>query len=180
MAEAVERPVVFALSNPSSRVEADPADVLAWSDGRALVATGSPFAPVAWAGDERPVGQANNVFIFPGVGLGSVVAEARTITEPMFLVAARALAAQVSDERIAAGALYPPVDVLAEISRAVAVAVASEAVESGVAGIGPGVDLATTVEEAMWWPSYVPYIRSRTSVRRDGTYAAHKAAGLPS
>jgi malate dehydrogenase (oxaloacetate-decarboxylating) len=174
-AESVEQPVVFAMSNPSSRVEATPADILAWSDGRAIIATGSPFPAVSWKGGARPVGQANNVFIFPGVGLGAVVAEATHITEEMFLVAARALADQVSQERLDVGALYPPVQSLADISRAVAVAVATEAVASGVAGVRPGTDLAATVDEAMWWPAYVPYIRSRAAVHRDEVYAAHSA-----
>ena len=174
-AESVEQPVVFAMSNPSSRVEATPADILAWSDGRAIIATGSPFPAVSWKGGARPVGQANNVFIFPGVGLGAVVAEATRITEEMFLVAARALAEQVSQERLDVGALYPPVQSLADISRAVAVAVATEAVASGVAGVRPGTDLAATVDEAMWWPAYVPYIRSRAAVHRDEVYAAHSA-----
>jgi malic enzyme len=174
-AESVEQPVVFAMSNPSSRVEATPADILAWSDGRAIIATGSPFPAVSWKGGARPVGQANNVFIFPGVGLGAVVAEATRITEEMFLVAARALAEQVTQERLDVGALYPPVQSLADISRAVAVAVATEAVASGVAGVRPGTDLAATVDEAMWWPAYVPYIRSRAAVHRDEVYAAHSA-----
>ena len=134
---------------------------------------------MSWEGQERPIGQANNVFTFPGMGLGSVVAEVRTITEAMFLVAARALAAQVSDERLAAGALYPPVESLAAISREVALAVATEAVSSGVAGIGPEVDLAAAVDEAMWHPAYVPYIRSRAAVHRDEIYAAYEAAELP-
>ena len=174
-ADSVEQPVVFAMSNPSSRVEATPADILAWSDGRAIIATGSPFPAVSWKGGARPVGQANNVFIFPGVGLGAVVAEATRITEEMFLVAARALAEQVSQERLDVGALYPPVQSLADISRAVAVAVATEAVASGVAGVRPGTDLAASVDEAMWWPAYVPYIRSRAAVHRDEVYAAHLA-----
>jgi malic enzyme len=174
-AEGVERPIVLALSNPSSRVEATPEDILRWSGGRAVVATGSPFAPVAWEGVERPVGQANNVFVFPGMGLGAIVAEARTVTEEMFLVAARALASQVTQERLAQGALYPPMERLGEISRSVALAVVTEAVASGVAGIGADVDLATVVDEAMWWPAYVPYIRSRAAVRRDEAYAANRA-----
>ncbi len=175
-AESVERPVVFALSNPSSRVEATPADILGWSEGRALIATGSPFAPVSWKGGPRPVGQANNVFIFPGVGLGAVVAEATRITEEMFLVAARALADHVSDERLESGALYPPVESLADISHAVALAVATEAVASGVAGVRSDTDLSAAVDEAMWWPAYVPYIRSRAAVHREGVYAAHRAS----
>ncbi|MEX1335046.1 MAG: NAD-dependent malic enzyme [Candidatus Limnocylindrales bacterium] len=168
MAEATAEPVIFALSNPSSRVEATPSDILAWSEGRALVATGSPFAPVSWKGASRPIGQANNVFVFPGVGLGAIVAEASRITEEMFLVAARALADQVSEERLAAGALYPPVESLNEISREVGLAVAREAVASGVAGVDPDTDLEAVLDEAMWWPAYVPYIKSRVAVHRAG------------
>jgi len=175
MAEVTDEPVIFALSNPSSRVEATPTDILAWSDGRALIATGSPFAPVSWKSAPRPIGQANNVFVFPGVGLGAVVAEATRITEQMFLVAARALAEQVDDERLAAGALYPPIESLNEISREVALAVAREAVESGAAQVDARTDLETVIDEAMWWPSYVPYIKSRAAVHRDEVYAAHKA-----
>jgi malic enzyme len=178
MAEGVERPVVFAMSNPSSRIEAVPADILAWSEGRALVATGSPFPPVSWEGQERIIGQANNVFIFPGVGLGAVVAEVRTITEPMFLVAARALVSQVSEERLASGALYPPVESLAAISRMVALAVAREAVDSGVANISPRTDLAAAVDDAMWHPAYVPYIRSRAAVHRAAEHEVQEADEL--
>lgn len=169
MAAGTERPIVFALSNPSSRVEAAPEDIIAWSEGRALIATGSPFAPVSWEGQERPVGQANNVFIFPGVGLGTVVAEAVCVTEQMFLVAARALASQVSDERLATGALYPPIEALSDISRSVALAVATEAVASGVAGIDKRANLERVIDESMWWPSYVPYIRPRSAVHRAGS-----------
>ncbi len=179
MAETTDEPVIFALSNPSSRVEATPADILAWSDGRALIATGSPFTPVSWKGAPRPVGQANNVFIFPGVGLGAVVAEATRITEEMFLVAARALAEQVDDERLASGALYPPIESLSHISREVALAVAREAVASGVARVREGTDLEVVLDEAMWWPSYVPYIKSRAAVHRDAIYAAHEALNVP-
>jgi malic enzyme len=156
-------------------VEAIPADILAWSDGRALIATGSPFGALSWKGRERLVGQANNVFIFPGVGLAAVVAEVGTITERMFLVAARALADQVSDERLARDALYPPIEALADISRTVAIAVAREAVESGMAGISPRTDLTAAVDEAMWHPAYVPYIRSRAAVHREGANGVHGA-----
>ena len=155
-----ETPVVLPLSNPTSAVEATPADVLAWTDGRALVATGSPFGPVDLPDGRRvEIGQANNVFIFPGVGLGAIVAEAPIVTDSMFLAAAHELAACVTDERLASGALYPPVSALREVSRRIATAVA------GVrAGIGP--DRAAEVEAAMWWPEYVPYVPARPVERR--------------
>jgi malic enzyme len=167
MTASTERPIILTLSNPSSRVEAEPADVLAWSDGRAVVATGSPFAPVASGGSERIISQANNVFIFPGMGLGAMVAEARTITDQMFLVAARALATQVTDERLAQDALYPPVEALGGIARSIAFAVASEAIRSGVADLASGDDLARTIDAAMWTPDYVPYLRPRSRPTAD-------------
>jgi malic enzyme len=172
----VEQPVVYALSNPSSRVEATPQEILDWSGGRAIVATGSPFPTPTVEGRERAVGQANNVFIFPGVGLGAIAAEARVITERMFLMAARALADQVTDERLATGALYPPIEDLADISHRVALAVAAEAVASGVAGIDPHTDLPSLIEDAMWTPDYVPYIRSRAAAHRAEVLAADRAS----
>ena len=149
-----ETPIVLPLSNPTAAVEATPADVLAWTDGRALVATGSPFEPVTLTdGRVVQVGQANNVFVFPGIGLGAIVAEAPTVTDAMFLAAARELAASVSDERLAAGALYPPVSALREVSRRIALAVA-------------GPERAGEVDGAMWWPDYVPYLPARPAERR--------------
>jgi malic enzyme len=151
---AREIPVVLPLSNPTAAVEATPSDVLAWTDGRALVATGSPFGPVTLPdGRQVEIGQANNVFVFPGVGLGAIVAEAPTIPDPVFLTAAHELAASVSDARLAEGALYPPVTALREVSRRIAVAVA-------------GPDHAREVDGTMWWPEYVPYLPARPAERR--------------
>ena len=158
-----DRPIVLPLSNPTSVCEADPADVIRWTDGRAVVATGSPFAPVEHRGSWHEIGQANNVFIFPGLGLGAIVTEARAITDSMFLLAARELAASVSDERLATGALYPAVADLRAISRRIALAVGREAVAEGqsVAAdrAGGSFDTEAAVDAAMWWPDYVPYRR---------------------
>jgi malic enzyme len=157
MSAATPRPIVLPLSNPTANTEALPNDVLRWSDGRALVATGSPFAPVIRAGRTHVVGQANNVFIFPGVGLGAIVSEAERIDERLFLVAARRLADQVERERFEAGALYPPVGELRRVSRAVAIAVARAALELGLARVRPDTDVAAAVDAATWWPEYVRY-----------------------
>ena len=99
------RPIILPLSNPTAHAEAVPADVLAWTEGRALVTTGSPFPAFELDGHRHEIGQANNAFIFPGVGMGAIVAEARTITDAMFLLAARVLAGAVTDERLTTGAL---------------------------------------------------------------------------
>lgn len=157
LAAGVIRPVVLPLSNPTAHAEATPEQVLAWSDGRALVATGSPFPPVMVAGEARPVGQANNVFVFPGLGLGTIASEARIVTDGMVLAAARTLAAEVTDDRLAAGALFPEVASLRGVSRAIAIAVALEAVAAGVAGIPDDADVPAIVDAAMWLPAYVPY-----------------------
>ena len=157
MGEGTPRPLILPLSNPTSATEARPSDIIAWTDGRALVATGSPFPPVEHDGARHVVGQANNVFVFPGLGLGTIVAEARRVSDAMVHVAARTLADLVTDDRLAVGALYPPVDALRSISREIAIAVAREALDSGLAGISHEVDIPAAVDGAMWWPDYAPY-----------------------
>jgi malate dehydrogenase (oxaloacetate-decarboxylating) len=158
MADGTVRPIVMPLSNPTTASEAIPADILRWSSGRALVATGSPFPPVEDGGRQHEIGQANNVFVFPGLGLGAIVAETRRMPDRLFLVAARTLAAQVGDERLAIGALYPAVDRLRAVTRAIAVAVATTAREDGLAALPADADLEEAVDAAMWWPDYVPYL----------------------
>ena len=151
MAAGYGQPVIMPLSNPTAIAEARPIDVLEWTGGRALVATGSPF-PSAGG---RVIGQANNVFIFPGLGLGAIVSEAARISDRMVLVAARTLADAVTPDRLAVGALYPPIGSLREVSRAIALAVAREAIGSGLAA--PSERLEEEVDRAMWLPAYVPY-----------------------
>jgi malate dehydrogenase (oxaloacetate-decarboxylating) len=154
MAAHTPVPIVFALSNPTANAEASPADVLEWSQGRALVATGSPFPPVVSDGRTRLVGQANNMFIFPGVGLGAIATRTREITDRMFLLAAGALAELVPRQRLASGALYPSLADLRRVSRAIAIAVGHEAQRSGLARLEPGTDVETAVDDTMWAPDY--------------------------
>lgn len=153
MASQVERPVVVPLSHPASAAEAKPADLLAWTDGRALVATGSPFDPVDAGGRPVRIGQGHNAFVFPGVGLGVLVCEAREVTDGMFLAAAAALAAQVPEEDLQAGSLYPRVAALRAAAARVAEAVVRQAVSEGVARNAPE-DPAAAVAAAMWEPAY--------------------------
>jgi malic enzyme len=157
MARHARVPIVMPLSNPTDKTEAVPADILAWTGGRAIVSTGSPFEPVEIDGRTRAVGQANNVFIFPGVGVGAIVAETREITDDLFLVAARTLAEHVSDERLASGCLYPPVTDLRKVSRAIALAVVRTARDAGSGRAYHDDQLEATVDAAIWYPEYVPY-----------------------
>jgi malate dehydrogenase (oxaloacetate-decarboxylating) len=154
MAEHVERPLVFPLSNPTSKAEAVPSDILAWTEGRALVATGSPFGFVEYKGRTVRVGQGNNVFVFPGVGLGSLVAEAREITDTMFAAAAEALASQVAESDLQEGGLYPPIASLRRVTVRVAEAVVREARDRGVGRSMSDAEIPGTVAAALWEPVY--------------------------
>ena len=155
MAETTEHPIVMPLSNPTDFTEAEPADVLAWSGGRAVVATGSPFDDVALDDERRVIGQANNVFIFPGVGLGAIVSRSPAVTDAMFLAAARALAAAVGDDLLKRGALYPPITAVRDVSRGVAAAVVGEAADAGL--VDRPADLDAALNRAVWDPFYLPY-----------------------
>jgi malic enzyme len=155
MASHVDRPVILPLSNPTSYTEVTPDDALAWTNGRALIATGSPFPPVIHDGSSHEIGQANNVFIFPGVGLGVLVSNAAMVSDRMFLAAARALADRVTEEMLAQGRLYPDIADVRSVSRDVAVAVAEAAIEEGLAD--PIEDIEAAVDEEMWYPDYVEY-----------------------
>jgi malate dehydrogenase (oxaloacetate-decarboxylating) len=152
MAESTDRPLIFPLSNPTSRMEAMPADVLVWSGGKALVATGSPMAPVDYDGTTFTIGQANNALVFPGIGLGVIVSGARQVTKGMLDAAARAVAAQADPNPRGAG-LLPDVKNLRAISAAVGEAVYTAAVADNVA-MKTHADIAQTIRGAMWAPDY--------------------------
>jgi len=157
MAAHARIPIVLPLSNPTSKTEARPEDIMEWTRGRAIVATGSPFAPVVRGERTHVIGQANNAFVFPGIGLGAVVAEAREITDEMFLTAADAMAATVGEERLAVGALYPNQSELRSVSREVALAVVRSARDCGVGRHFHDDEIEPAVDAMMWFPSYVPY-----------------------
>jgi malic enzyme len=154
MARHVARPAIFPMSNPTSQAEATPSDVLAWTGGRALVATGSPFPPVIHEGRSIRIGQGNNAFIFPGVGLGALVAEAREITHGLFIAAAFRLADLVRPQDLAAGSVFPPIAELRPVTAEIAIAVAREAREAGVGRALRDDELAQAVRASMWEPVY--------------------------
>jgi malate dehydrogenase (oxaloacetate-decarboxylating) len=153
MAAHVDRPVILPMSNPTTLSEAIPADLLAWTGGRALIATGSPFGPVTYQGVIYQIGQANNALIFPGLGLGALLSRARRITDHMITVAARAVAG-LTDTATPGASLLPPIDDLRATSARVALAVAQAAADDGVAGQA-GIT-AGAVDAAMWKPQYAP------------------------
>ncbi|HSO53261.1 MAG TPA: NAD-dependent malic enzyme [Actinomycetes bacterium] len=157
MAAAVERPIILPLSNPTSRCEALPEDLLRWTDGRALVATGSPFPPVDHDGQRYVIAQANNALVFPGLGLGVAVSRARRVSDAMIAAAAQAVA-ELSDVRRPGAALLPPVDDLRLVSAAVGIAVARAAAAEGLGEVELS-DPVQQVHEAMWRPEY-PHVEA--------------------
>ena len=152
MSAGVERPIILPLSNPTERIEAMPADVVAWSGGKALVATGIPVEPFDYRGTRFTIGQGNNALLYPGLGLGVIVSGASRVTDGMLLAAARAVAGQV-DPTAPGAALLPPVENLRASSATVAVAVARQAQADGVA-VARHDNLIQAVQDAMWEPVY--------------------------
>ncbi|MFH0798934.1 MAG: NAD-dependent malic enzyme [Pseudomonadota bacterium] len=152
MAGAVERPIIFPLSNPNSKCEAVPADIIAWTSGKAIVATGSPFPEVSCGGRSIRIGQCNNAFVFPGIGLGLVAAKVRRVTDGMFVAAARALAGFSPALKDQDAPLYPTLDKVRDVSRAVAIAVALKAQEQGLAEKTSREELEMLIDKKMWKP----------------------------
>ena len=161
MARHCEHPVIMPMSNPISITEARPADILEWTNGKALVATGSPFAPVQRDGRQYAIGQANNVFVFPGIGLGTIVSGASRVTDAMVGASSMALAHALQEEELAQRRLMPDVSRLWEICGIVGLAVARQAVADGVAAVDNVDELETVIESYRWLPEY-PEIQCET------------------
>ena len=154
MARKVERPIIFPISNPTSKSEAKAGDLIQWTDGRALVATGSPFAPVSYGGRKIPIAQCNNIYIFPAMGLGVVASGARRVTQPMMLAAARVLGANSPALKDSAASLLPPLTYIRRVAAEIAFAVGIEAQKDGVAPKVSEDELRQRVAETQWSPAY--------------------------
>jgi len=157
MAKQTKRPIVFALSNPTSKAECTATQAYRWTEGRALFACGSPFDPVTLAGHTFVPRQGNNSYIFPGVGLGVIATKASRVTEEMFMAAAHALAAQVSAEDLQQGSLYPPLKNIRDVSAHIAAAVAAVAYRRGLSPQPEPADLLGFVRAQMYEPRYATY-----------------------
>ncbi len=158
MSRLNERPIIFALSNPTSRSECTAEEAYTWSQGKALFASGSPFPPYTYQGKTYVPGQGNNAYIFPGVGLGVVASEARRVTDRMFARAARTLADQTSAADLDLGRIYPALTRIREVSAHIGVSVAEVAFGDGLAGIDQPDDVAKLVASKVWTPRYESYL----------------------
>jgi malate dehydrogenase (oxaloacetate-decarboxylating) len=158
MAKNAERPVIFPLSNPTSKSEATPEDLLKWTDGKALIGTGSPFEPVHFKGREICIDQTNNSYVFPGLALGIVASRARRVSDAMIMTASRTLAGLSPVEKDRHASLLPPLAESRRLSRVIAAAVARQAVAEGLSDLKDG-EVEAAVAENVWEPQYVRYER---------------------
>jgi len=158
MAVYNQRPIVFAMSNPTSKAECTAEEAYTWTNGRAIFASGSPFAPVTFKGKTYVPGQANNAYAFPGIGMGIIACEAMSVTDEMFSVAAKALANEISEDDLAQGRIYPAQTKIRDASAAIATAVAEVAYNQGIARKPKPDDLPTYIKSQMYEPNYQRYV----------------------
>lgn len=165
MAKNIDRPVIFPLSNPTSRCEAVPIDLMRWTNERAVIGTGSPFGNITKNGKLFRVDQTNNCYIFPGMGLGLITIKAKLVTDKMFMAAAKALAAVSPAKSDPEANLLPPLHTIRDVSYQVAVAVAKEAVNAGLANPCSDEEIETAIRKKMWVPEYLPYRTPKAVLR---------------
>jgi malate dehydrogenase (oxaloacetate-decarboxylating)(NADP+) len=158
MSELNERPIIFALSNPTSMAECTAEQAYMWSDGRAVFASGSPFDPVKYNNQTFVPGQGNNAYIFPGVGLGVIVSRSRIVTDEMFLAAAHSLANQVKDSDIERGRVYPPLSAIRQVSANIAAEICKMAYDNGFTDRPAPDDILADVHDYMYRPVYPHYM----------------------
>jgi malate dehydrogenase (oxaloacetate-decarboxylating) len=169
MADNHEWPIIFPLSNPTTSAEAKPIDIFRWTNGQAIVATGSPFEPVMMGGVTHPIGQGNNAFVFPGLGFGTILSNAKAVTDGMVLEASQALADYTIERYVEGGLIYPPVSDLQETSVRVATRVVKRAIKDGVARReNIPEDVEAFVRERFWHPVYLPFVRGADTLPNQG------------
>ena len=167
MAKNVERPIIFPLSNPVSRCEAAPQQIVDWTEGRALIGTGSPFPPASYQGRPAPFAQTNNSYIFPGLALGIISSRARHVSDAMIKAATLALAELVPTRRDKQAPLLPPLKDIRAVSQKVGRAVGLQAIKDGLAGVNE-VGLNKELTANFWEPGYEPYERAKPDSDGDG------------
>ena len=154
---APDAPIVLTLSNPTNKVEARPEELLRWTNGAAIVGTGSPFAPVSHAGVTHHIGQCNNAFVFPGIGLGAIVVGAHAVPDEAFAAAAMALYEATGRDDTPGASIFPTIASLRAVSAKVAVAVGRALVDCGAAPFISAPEIETRIADAVWEPRYLPY-----------------------